>query len=333
MASIFEQPWWIGAATDGAVRQIAFADGASCRAHLTVVPHRAWGLRRLAMPRLARVWSPQITFGSVRPKNPLPAQVRALQGLVAQLPAHDDLAYTLPPESDLVLAHGLAGFAVTPTYTFRSVPCRDGMADDGMASDGMAGMDQKIRYNIRSGLKRVAAVEHGDIERYIGLSRAFIRSRAFRNSYDYDALRRIFRAAHERGQGTVLSAHDRQGRDVASAVLLLDERSVYYWLNCRDPEAGDYVANSVLIWEAMRYAAARNLQFDMDGYHTPEAGVFLSRFGLTPVPRYAVSRASPRYAMLSAQYDLAKSLLSPEMRGRLLGARGLLAKVRAARIR
>ena len=314
---IFEQPWWIDAATDGAFHHVSFSEGESVHAEIIVVSRRHRLMNHLSMPHLARVWTPKISFGTVQPKNPLSTQIRALNGLIERLPAHDYLSYTLPPESDLVLAHDLSGFQAAPAYTFRAPLDRD----------IMAAMDQKIRYNVRSGAKKMRVIRHGDVGKYIDLSKKFIQSRAFNDNFDYDAVARIYEASAARDQALIISAVDGQNEDVASAVLLWDEATLYYWLNCRNLSLNDYTANSVLIWQAIQIAREKGLQFDIDGYGTPNAGVFLSRFGLLPVPRFCIRRQSTRYTVQEAAYRCVTTMVGSDVRGKLLAARNRLTRL------
>ena len=150
-------------------------------------------------------------------------------------------------------------------------------------------MERKVRYKIKAGSKRVGIEVHNDILRYIRLSSQFIGKRAFTDITDYDAVLRIWEACHARKRASIFSCVDGSGHDLASAILIWDDRHLYYWLSCRDPEVNDSAANSILIWNAIEFSQKAGLIFDMDGYATPDAGVFLSRFGLLPHRRFDIS--------------------------------------------
>ncbi len=185
-------------------------------------------------------------------------------------------------------------------------------------------MDQKVRYNIKTGLKRMAVERHDDIRRYINLSRRFIKERAFTNITDYDAMDRIWEACHGRRQGSIISCVNAEGHDIASAILLWDDRHLYYWLNCRNPELQDYSANSVLIWKAVEIAQQAGLVFDMDGFATPDAGLFLSRFGLLPQRRFDVSMTNSSARLRAAISSHVVGMVGPSLRKTLLTARNAI---------
>jgi hypothetical protein len=314
--SIFEEKWWYQAATDGKWQQVEYNDGRNLSATLVFATRNSRGSTIIGMPTLARVMQPVIRFGSNKPKGQVSDYVRALKGLKDLLPKFDQFKYTLPPESNLDIAYALAGHAVTANYTFRT--------DSSGQHDPWAAMDQKVRYNIKTGLRRMGVERHDDIHRYVALSRRFIKERAFNNITDYDAIGRIWEACHARQQGSIISCVNAEGRDIASSILLWDDRHLYYWLNCRNPELQDYSANSVLIWKAVEIAQQAGLVFDMDGYATPDAGLFLSRFGLLPHRRFDVSMINSVTRLRAAISSHVVGMVGPNLRKTLLTARNAI---------
>ncbi|MCK0195796.1 GNAT family N-acetyltransferase [Ancylobacter sp. 6x-1] len=312
-SSVFDEPWWYEAATGGSWRKVEFDDGKVLAASLVYSTYREGGLRIVGMPHLARVMQPTIKFHSVEARRNLSHVIRALQGLSEQLPKFDRFSYTLAPDSDLDLAFNLAGFTVTTSFTFRTRQDPD--------YDPLREMDQKVRYNIKTGLKRMQVVEHTDVERYIRLSQSFIGDRAFKDNVDYGAIRRIMAAAVDRGQAIILACVDETGADMASAVLLTDSRYLYYWLNSRNPAANEGAANSVLIWKSIEKARALGLTFDMDGYAKANTGVFLSRFGLIPQRRSEISMVTNAATLRMAAASHVRSLVGPKLRQKLLSIR------------
>jgi hypothetical protein len=314
--SIFQQHWWLDAATGGKWQQIEFCDDPTISLKLIFSTSRKRGLTMIGMPVLARVMRPIINFHSNRPKAELPHVVRALGTVAEMLPKFDIFRYTLPPESGLDLAFCLSGYAVEVTYTYRTYPDN--------RHDPWKEMDRKVRYNINTGLRRAAVETHGDIDRYVRLSSTFINSRAFKDTMDYEAIRRIWQASHSRNQASILSCVDAKGNDLAAAIVIWDDRHLYYWLSCRDPEANDNTANSLLIWSAIEMAQKAGLVFDADGYASPAAGLFLSRFGLLPARRFNVSMVNSKAQLRMAVASHARSAVGPRLRRQLLAIKELV---------
>lgn len=316
--SIFDQEWWYDAATDGKWQKAEFDDGKVLSASLIYSTYRENGLKIVGMPRLARVMQPKIKFHSVEARRNLSHIIRALNGLAEQLPKFDRFNYTLPPDSGLELAFDLAGFTVAASFTFCTTSDPE--------HDPWTQMEKKTRYNITSGLKRIEVVEHFDIDRYVNLSQKFIGGRAFKDTVDYAAVRRILAAAIERQQAIILSCLDDKGADIAGAVLLLDGQHVYYWLHSRNPDSNDPSTNSVMIWKAIEKARSMGLIFDMDGYSSANTGVFLSRFGLLARRRSEVSILTNAAMFRMAASRQVRSLVGPKLRQQLLSIRNTLRK-------
>jgi len=309
-APIFDQEWWYEAATAGKWQQVDYSIGQNIQSKLIFSTHRRRGITTIGMPRLARVMQPVIDLGFISRKDTLADTIKVLSGLLKALPRFDRFSYTLPPESRLDLAYSLAGYSVTANYTFRSDPSG--------SHDPWKAMDQKVRYNIKTGSKRMAVETHGDILRYVGMSRRFIKNRAFSNLIDYDAICRIWEACRHREQASILTCVDGSGQDIASAILIWDDVHLYYWLNCRDPESNDYAANSVLIWNAIEVARKAGLIFDMDGYANPTAGIFLSKFGLLPQRRFDISMTNSSARLRTAFSSHLVEMVGPKLRLNLL---------------
>jgi hypothetical protein len=311
--SIFDDDWFYEASTGGNWQSVSYHGNGISEAKLIFSAYKTRGIATLSMPPLSRVMQPLIVLDEPGTKDRTSQSIKAVHGLLEALPQHDEFKYTLPPETCLDLAFRLSGCIVSTNYTFRADPNSD--------TDGLANMHQKVRYNIRNGLKRLTVLRHGDINRYIDLSREFIKSRAFSDNVNYEALERIWDATQSRGRSTILTCVDREGVDIASAILIWDQRVLYYWINCRRGADADYAANSVLLWSAMELAKSMDLIFDIDGYASQNAGLFFSRFGLTAHRRFEVVKTSGKAQLKNALAERARDFVGVRLRQRLLWAR------------
>ena len=69
---------------------------------------------------------------------------------------------------------------------------------------------------------------------------------------------------------------------------------MYYLLSSRSAHA-DNGAVSLLVWHAIKLAAAKNLVFDFDNVGEPSSRLFFSGFGGTVHPRFNVAWQSHAY--------------------------------------
>lgn len=283
--SIFDEHWWFDAACPGAwdIREIRRDN--QVLASLSFHTFKKYGMRYIQMPHLTRTLQPVLNPPGQKPVSRLQHQVSLLGELYKALPRHDRFELCLPPESDLAFPFVQSGFQAKQTYTFRAAPHP--------TNDPLASMEQKTRNVIKTAAKRFYVEEHSDLDRFERLSRLERASRGERDRFDYPAIARILEAATNRNRAMILSAMNERGQETASAILVWDDRIVYYWLSVRNAQLSGNGANSLLLWHAAEFARRRGKIFDLDGFLTPQNGLFLAKFGFKPVVRTFVTRSTP----------------------------------------
>lgn len=290
-APLFQEEWWLDAASAGAWDRAEVIRDGLVVASLPFTTRRRAGLRFIELPRYTHTVAPHVRATTGKPVTQLGDQVATLCELLARLPPHDRLELTLDPVSTLAFPFVALGYLVSHKYTFVA-------PSDCSADELWSGMDQKTRNAVVAAAKRFDVGSHTDLDRFIRVSHAEHGS-GRRNVHDFRIMSRIFDECAARGQGVVLSASDDHG-DVAASVLVWGGGKLYHWQSARDPKRAGGGAGSLVLWEGLRFACARGLTFDADGFRTRGAALFLSRFGLRPVARPVVNRGSFawRFALL-----------------------------------
>jgi len=288
--AIFTEDWWFDAVCPGAWnRQEVRRDGALF-ASFAFHFYKKMGFRYVAMPSLTRTLEPIVMPGARKPVSRLQSSTALLKELIEGMPRHDRLEICLPPDSELALPFCLLGYRNTATFTFRH---------EGEPLGALwKGMDQKTRNMIATSRTRLSVERHQNLDRYVRLSRGSSKS-CGADRTDYDGIRRAFEACLLRDQATILTAVDDRGRDVASVILIWDQHELYYWMSARDKALSGNAANSLLVWQALEFANAIGCRFDLDGFITPQSGVFLSKFGLRTAIRTYVANVNPVWSALS----------------------------------
>ena len=307
-ATIFHEPWWLDAATpDWQQAEVAW-DG-TVVGWLPFAVARRYGSARLEMPPYARVLGPVLNLPSSKPVTRF-ANVRSvIAGLIARLPQHDSFMQVLPPGSEQGVAFVLNGWTVEENFTFRVAPT---VAPEAV----LEGMGQKTRNVLRAARSRMVVEQHGDLDRYIALSQRQFRQQGRANRHRYDVLSRVFAACVARDRSTILTARCEDSRDAASAVLLWDDETLYFWTAARDLEAAGNGAYSLVIWEALCLALERGLTFDFDGFASPASGIFLASFGGVPMVRPRIVHQSFLPRVYTLAKEMSRRALSPERAAR-----------------
>jgi hypothetical protein len=288
--AIFSEDWWFDAVCPGAWARHELRRDGALFASFPFHFYKKLGFRYVAMPSLTRTLEPSVTPGARKPVSRLQSSTALLKELIEGMPRHDRLELCLPPDSELALPFSLLGYRSTATFTFRH---------EGEPLGAIwKSMDQKTRNIISTARTRLTVDRHHDLDRYVRLSRGGRKSGGG-DKTDYEGLRRAFDACLSRDQATILTAVDDRQRDAASVILIWDQHELYYWMSARDRTLSGNAANSLLVWQALEFATSIGCRLDLDGFITPQSGVFLSKFGLTSAVRTYVANVNPLWSALS----------------------------------
>ncbi|MDR2121077.1 MAG: GNAT family N-acetyltransferase [Tannerella sp.] len=111
-----------------------------------------------------------------------------------------------------------------------------------------------------------------------------------RNGQDPHVLRRLVHVCRRRGQGEIWGGYDRQERLHATAFVVYQQSAAYYIAGGGDPALRRSCAHSLVLWEAIRFAAAHSETFDFEGSMLPGVERFFREFGAVQTPYFAISK-------------------------------------------
>nr|WP_321986031.1 GNAT family N-acetyltransferase [uncultured Lichenicoccus sp.] len=281
--SVFHEPWWLDAVTDGNWRQAEVRQGGTLVGTMPYIIDRRFGCDISMMPLMTRTLGPVVKPGSGKPASEFRRRTEIIEQLIGQLPKASVFEQRFDPAVTDVLKFQEAGFACSVEYTFRTQP---GQA----ASDMWSSMLDKTRNLIRSATKEgltARRIEDADI--FCDFYESMLQDRGRQNLYTTDAMQRGCREALRRDAGAALGAYDADGVLQAAIFLVWDKSTSYYLLTTRQPKAHSG-AVSLLLWQGMQDAAATGRVFDFDGIATPGIAKFLSGFGGSLHSRMTVSK-------------------------------------------
>lgn len=290
--TVFQEDWWLRAASNGALETVAVNWGGSEVASLGFVrKERPFGIRSLVMPPYTRTLGPVLRLPPSMPAQRCANLRRVAREIMLGLPRHDHFSIRLDCEDETAFAFALAGCSIGQQFTFR-------VAADADPAQLMEQVDRPTARLIRAANRRLRLHEHADFDRFVDV--AYRHYPAQRNSHDFQALKRLFTACIQRRQATILGLADAQGHEVASVLLVWGHGILYYMVPHRDRERSGGDANALLVWSAMEFALSRGLVFDLDGYHSVGTASFLSSFGFPRHIRHVVTHCSLRGLILKA---------------------------------
>lgn len=299
--SLFQEPWWLDAASPGGWDEVRVEQGGEVRARLPYVVQRRAGLTRIGAPPLTKTLGPWIAPSEAKYANALSTEMDSLEELVARLPRHDVFRQAFAPEQTNWLPFYWAGFEASARLTYR-------ITDLTNADALWKGLRENIRREIRKAERHVEVVDDLDLDQFIRVASKTFERQGLSRGFDEAALRRIDDAAAARDARRILFAVDEGGAVHAGAYFVWDERVAYYLLGGGDPQLRTSGASSLLMWSGIRHAATTSRVFDFEGSMLRPVERFFRAFGARQTPFLVATRRGRRASLLSAAARAAQAV-------------------------
>ncbi|WGF87854.1 GNAT family N-acetyltransferase [Marinivivus vitaminiproducens] len=275
--ALFQQDWWLNAASPGGWDAVTVEQGGACVARLAFAVRRHAGITALTQPPLTPFLGPWLRMAEGKANTRLAREHELLGKLADALPPYDVFAQDFHPQYANWLPFHWRGFRQTTRYTY----VIDDLDD---LDQTWAGLHESTRREVRKARKCVTVDPGDDLETFIELNRMTYRRQGRSLPYDPAILRRVDTACARQGARRVLIARDGTGRAHAGLYLVWDQSSAYYLMGGLDPERRSSGAMSLLMWQAIRLAATVTRSFNFEGSMIQPIERFFRGFGARQVP-------------------------------------------------
>jgi hypothetical protein len=195
------------------------------------------------------------------------------------------------------------GFSQTARYTY--------VLEDLTDMDAVwSGLRQNIRTDIRKAQRKGITVKGvDDIEEFWRIHALTFGRQHMQVPYSLDFLRRLDRACKLRGVRRIFVAQDETGDVHAAAFIVWDQKSAYYLMGGADPDKRSSGANSLMIWQAIRFASTVTNAFDFEGSMIESVERFFRAYGARPYPYSVISKVnSPLHLIYRKAHHIARSV-------------------------
>jgi hypothetical protein len=292
--SIFHEPWWLSAATDGRYEEVVVEQGGKVVGRLPYLPTRRGPFRLSRMPPFTHLLGPLIDAGVGKPQTRLTRRLSITRALIDKLPPFTHFEQQFDPTMDdgLAIADGLAfqdrGFEVAHRYTFE-IDCRK------EPQSLWDAMHFKTRQHIRRAEEKYTAQVVDDPTVFAQAYLSNIKALGKTNWIEFERFPALFAECRSRNCGQILAACGHDGVPVSMVYLVWSRTTMYYLLSTRHHDPSDNGSINMLIWSAVKYGHERGLIFDLDGVYSSGAARFLSGFGGQIKTRLMISRSGAAY--------------------------------------
>lgn len=294
--SLFEERWWLDAVVPGSWGEAVVARGGSVVARLPYAIRRRWGLTTLFQPPLTQTLGPWFHPTEGDPGHRLTVEMELMEELIDALPRFDVHHQSLWSGIGSWLPFYWRGYSAMPRYSYRIEDLTDIEAV-------WSGLRQNIRRAIRKAAARFEIVDDRPLATFAALNGQTFRRQGMAVPYDGPLIERVDAALAEHGGRRVFYAIDSDGVAQAALYLAYDARSAYYLMGGHSDAARGAGAPSLLMWEAIRFAATVTRAFDFEGSMLRGVERHFRSFGGRPTQFLTVRATSRRAAPIVALRD------------------------------
>jgi hypothetical protein len=283
---LFQEPWWLDAVAGGAWQSLEVVRGTQIAARMPIVSRRSFGFRIIRQPPLTPTLGPWIRPSTGGAPRRMAEEKDLFNELIDRLPPWDYFEANFHPRITNWLPFYWRGFEQTTKYTYVLTHISD-------MEKVWGGLQENIRRNIRKARRTLSVRTDLSVDRLLDLVELTFLRQGRKLPVSRDFMRRIDAACTTRDARRMFFAEDSQSRVHAALYVVMDADYAYYLLGGADPEFRGSGAQSLLLWEAIRFASERRLKFDFEGSIIEPIERVFRAFGALQLPYLHVYGAKP----------------------------------------
>lgn len=299
---LFQEPWWLNLTTEGHWDEVVVTHTDGVIARLPYRVMRRYGATIVTQPRLTPYAGPWFRPSRAKSSNQFSERRRLTMELLAQLPRCDVFSQNLWPAISDCLPFHWAGYSQGTAYT-------NWLRDLSSCEALWTNFLNEARAKILKAQQRVAVVASTDVERLCDLHELSFAQQGTKAPRERAFLRRVVEGALSQGHARITLAVDDESNAHAAALIVFDERSAHYLISGTDARYRASGAASLLIWDAIQFAARNCKIFDFEGSMVEGISRFYRSFNPESVPFPHIYRTSRRGALAAALYNAGAAVL------------------------
>ena len=285
---IFCQPWWLQAVSPDHWGVAVVENGGEIAAAWPYTYKMKLGRFRIQdLPCFFSYSGPWLRASNAKYPKRISDENRLITVLIEKLPPFASFQQWLHPVVTNWLPLYWKGYEQTTRYTY-IIDYKKGL--DAIWDETRA----NIRTDIRKAEKALIIIEDSDIKRFLTLQHTTYSHQGMSLPYPEEMFSRLDDECSKRGVRKILLAVDSENRVHAGAYLVWDNATVYAILRGADPCLRNSGANSLVIWEAVKFAVAGRKAFDFAGSWVEPIERFVRAFGARQTPFSEISRMDSR---------------------------------------
>lgn len=292
-ASVYCRRWWLQAVAPDRWQILSVTKKNHLQAAWPIVTQTRRGRTDVLMPPMTQKLG--ILFPPADPRRKYAEQLSSehqlIEKLIEQLPGSGSFEHSFHENFTNHLPFYWHRFTQTTRYTY----ILPDLADLDTVWNG-------FRTSARTAIRRcrendLKVIDDLDFEQLLDLNDLTFRRQGLAAPVPRDVLRRIDQACRANAGRKVFAARDARGRLHAALYLVHADRVAYYLMLGSDPALRASNASTLLLWEAIRFAATVADRFDFEGSMMRNVEASLRDLGARQV-RYSLIRRPPPPSLL-----------------------------------
>lgn len=298
---LFCRDWWLDAVCGENNWDVALVErGSAIAGALPYYLDSRYGLDCIRNPKLTQFTGPWLSYPPEQKYHSrLSFEKEILSELIDKLPPFDSFAQGFHYLVVNWLPFCWKGFRQTTRYTYI-------IEDLSNPDDLFSAFRSNIKTDIRKARKTLRVVCSDDIESFFHLNKLTFDRQNLSMPYELSLLQRVDSACAERSCRKMFFAEGSDGTVHAAVYLVWDEQSAYYLMGGGNPALRNSGATSLLLWEAIQFAATVTKKFDFEGSMLEPVERFFRAFGAVQQPYFQILKVNSR---LIALQQFVKELL------------------------
>jgi lipid II:glycine glycyltransferase (peptidoglycan interpeptide bridge formation enzyme) len=291
---IFSKPWWLDAVCGKDNWNVVVVEkGGQIIASMPYYMVKRRGMRIITMPKLTQTMGPWLRPSNAKYANQLAEQKDLMTGLIEKLPAYDYFLQNFYYSITNWLPFYWQGFNQTTRYTY----VLEEISNTQKIWDGML---PKIRTDIKKAQNRFGLQVSTDsgIDAFLTMNEQTFTRQEMKIPYSKDFVKKLDNACEEHNARRIFFAKDMDGRIHAAVYIVWDENSAYYLMGGSDPDLRNSGANSLCMWEAIKFASTVTKAFDFEGSMNEPVERFFRAFGAKQMPYFQISKINSPFVKI-----------------------------------
>jgi hypothetical protein len=292
--SVFEQPWWLDAVAPDTWEEILIKDKAEIIARWPIVKKG----NQVRMPMLTQTLGFWLSADKIESDIHFHERKRIINLLLDQLIKSKRISINLDSDVDYFLPMFWKKFKISPRISYR-------INDLSNFEKVYNRFGETIKRNIRTASKKVVIKSSYNVEILLELLDKTNWIKDKKQIISKNLIRRLYLACKAHNAAKLIYAVDADNNVYSGILFVYDKNRCYLLISCTDPKYKNSKANSLVIWEGIKFASTVSKIFDFEGSMIENIEHFFRQFGGSPSVYYNITKQS----LVIEFYILLKKLL------------------------